>query len=57
MCHTSEKAATTALRKTRGRALTTAGQGEQVRAVEQIASRLVWDGQAKPGVVQTGPSP
>jgi len=37
------------------------GAGErvllQVRAAEQISSRLVWDGQAGRGVVHPGPSP
>ncbi len=29
----------------------------QIRAADQISSRLVWDSQAKPGVVQPGPPP
>ncbi len=56
--HTSQKAATAALSRARSRAL---GVGEgallQVRAVDQISSRLVWDSQAKRGVVQPGPPP
>ena len=59
--HTSQKAATTALNKARGRVMTTAGEGEQVllqsRAAEQITYRLVWDSQAKQSVVQPGPPP
>ncbi len=57
--HTSEQAATTALGRARRRA--SAGGGEwavlQVRAADQISSRLVWDSQAKRGVVQLGPPP
>ncbi len=57
--HTSQQAATTALGRARRRA--SAGAGEwavlQVRAADQISSRLVWDGQAKRGVVQLGPPP
>ena len=59
--HISEKAATTALNKARGRVMTTAGEGGQVllqvRAAGQITSRLVWDSQARQGVVQPGPPP
>ena len=59
--HTSQKAATTALNKARGNVMTAAGEGEQVllqvRAAEQITSRLVWDSQAKQGLVQPGPPP
>jgi len=29
----------------------------QVRAADQISSRLVWDSQAKQGFVQPGPPP
>jgi len=57
--HTSQQAATTALGRARRRA--SAGAGEwaplQVRAADQISSRLVWDSQAKRGVVQLGPPP
>ncbi len=57
--HTSQKAATTALGRARSRAASGAGEGAvlQVRAAEQISSRLVWDGQAGRGVVQLGPPP
>jgi len=57
--HTSQQAATSALGRARRSA--SAGAGEwavlQVRAADQISSRLVWDGQAKRGVVQLGPPP
>lgn len=57
--HTSQQAATTALGRARRRG--SAGAGEwvllQVRAADQISSRLVWDSQAKRGVVQLGPPP
>ena len=57
--HTSQKVATTALKKARGNVMTAAGEGEQVllqvRAAEQITSRLVWESQAKQGVIQPGP--
>ncbi len=57
--HTSQKAATTALGRARSRASSGAGEGPvmQVRAAEQITSRLVWDSQAGRGVVQAGPPP
>ncbi len=63
--HTSQKAATAALGRARSRAssrtLSGVGEGEgarlQVRAADQISSRLVWDSQAKRGVVQPGPPP
>ncbi len=57
--HTSQKAATTALGRARRRASAGAGQRAvlQVRAADQISSRLVWAGQAKRGVVQLGPPP
>jgi len=61
--HISQKAATAALGRARSRASsrTSSGVGEgallQVRAVDQISSRLVWDSQAKRGVVQPGPPP
>ncbi len=55
--HTSQKAATAAL----GRASSRRASGErvllQVRAAEQISSRLVWDSQAGRGVVHLGPPP
>lgn len=55
--HTSQKAATTAL----SRASSRSGAGErevlQVRAAQQISSRLVWDSQAGRGIVQPGPPP
>lgn len=57
--HTSQKAATAALGRARSRA--SAGAGEwavlQVRAADQISSRLVWDSQAKRGFVHLGPPP
>jgi len=57
--HTGQQAATTALGRARRRA--SAGAGEwaalQVRAADQISSRLVWDNQTKRGVVHLGPSP
>jgi len=61
--HTSQKAATAALGRARGRASsrTSSGVGEgavlQVRAADQISSRLVGDSQAGRGVVQPGPPP
>jgi len=57
--HTSQQAATTALGRARRRASAGAGEGAvlQVRAADQISSRLVWDSQAKRGVVQLGPPP
>jgi len=59
--HTSQKAATAALGRARGRASsrTSSGVGAvlQVRAADQISSRLVWDSQAGRGVVQPGPPP
>lgn len=57
--HTSQQAATTALGRARRRAGSDAGEGPmlQVRAAEQITSRLVWDPQAGRGVVQSGPPP
>jgi len=57
--HTSEQATTTALGRARRRA--SAGAGEravlQVRAADQISSRLVWDSQATRWVVQLGLPP
>jgi hypothetical protein len=57
--HTSQQAATTALGRARSRVSSGAGEGAvlQVRAAEQITSRLVWDPQAGRGVVQSGPPP
>ncbi len=57
--HASQKAATAALSRARSRASSGAGEGAplQVRAADQISSRLVWDSQAKRGVVQPGPPP
>ncbi len=61
--HTNQKAATAALGRARSRAGSRAssGAGEgavlQVRAADQISSRLVWDNQTKRGVVQPGPPP
>ena len=61
--HASQKAATAALGRARGRASsrTSSGVGEgavlQVRAADQISSRLVGDSQAGRGVVQPGPPP
>jgi len=57
--HTSQKAATAALGRARRRASSGAGEGAllQIRAAEQISSRLVWDSQAGRGVVQLGPPP
>ncbi len=57
--HTSQKAATAALGRARRRAWSGAGEGSvlQVRAAEQISSRLVWDPQAGRGVVHPGPPP
>jgi len=57
--HTSRQAATAALGRARRRA--SAGAGEwavlQVRAADQISSRLVWDSQARRGFVHPGPPP
>jgi len=54
--YTSQKAATAALGRAWSRA---SGVGEgvllQVRAADQMSSRLVWDSQAGRGVVQPGP--
>jgi len=61
--HTSQKAATAALGRARSRARSRpwSGVGEgavlQVRAADQISSRLVWDSQAGRGVVHPGPPP
>jgi len=61
--HTSQKAATAALGRAHSRASsrTSSGVGEgavlQVRAADQISSRLVWDSQAGRGVVHPGPPP
>ncbi len=57
--HTSQKAATAALGRARSRASSGAGEGAllQVRAADQISSRLVWDSQAGRGVVHPGPPP
>jgi len=57
--HTSQKAATAALSRARSRASSEVGEGAlpQVRAAEQISSRLVWDSEAGRGVVQLGPPP
>ncbi len=57
--HTSQKAATAALGRARSRASAGAGEGAvlQVRAADQISSRLVWDSQAGRGVVHPGPPP
>ncbi len=61
--HTSQKAATAALGRARSRARSrsSSGVGEgavlQVRGADQISSRLVWDSQAKRGVVHPGPPP
>jgi len=57
--HTSQKAATAALGRARSRASSGVGEGAvlQVRGADQISSRLVWDSQAKRGVVQPGPPP
>jgi len=57
--HTSQKAATTALGRARSRATSGVGKGAvlQVRAADQISSRLVWDSQAGRGVVHPGPPP
>ncbi len=57
--HTSQKAAMAALGPARSRAAPGVGEGAllQVGAAEQISSRLVWDSQAKRGVVQPGPPP
>ncbi len=57
--HTSQKAATVALGRARSRVSSGAGEGAvlQVRAAEQVSSRLVWDSEAGGGVVQPGPPP
>jgi len=57
--HTNQKAATAALGRARRRASSGAGEGVllQVRAADQISSRLVWDSQAGRGIVQLGPPP
>jgi len=57
--HTSQKAATAALGRARSRPALGVGEGAllQTRAADQISSRLVWDSQAKRGVVQPGPPP
>ena len=57
--HTSQKSATAALGRARSRASSDVGEGAvlQVRAADQISSRLVWDSQAGPGVVHPGPPP
>lgn len=57
--HASRKAAAAALGRARSRASSGVGEGAllQVRAPEQITSRLVWDSQAKRGVVHPGPPP
>jgi len=57
--HTSQTAARTALGRARSRARSGVGEGAllQVRAAEQLSSRLVWDHQAGRGVVQPGPPP
>ncbi len=57
--HTSQQAATAALGRARRRASSGAGEGVvlQVRAADQISSRLVWDSQAGRGVVHLGPPP
>ncbi len=54
--HTSQKAAATALGRARSRASSGAGEGAvlQVRAADQISARLVWDSQARRGVVHRG---
>ena len=55
--HTSQKAGTTALGRARGRS-TSSADGQvvlQVLPPNQITSRLVWDAQAKRGVIQQGP--
>jgi len=54
--YTSQEAATAALSRARSRASSSAGEGVvlQVRAADQISSRLVWDGQAGRGIVQLG---
>ncbi len=57
--HTSQQALTTALGRASRRAVPDAGEEAvlQVRAVEQVSSRLVWDSQAGRGVVHLGPPP
>ncbi len=57
--HTSHRAAMTALGRASSRRAPGAGEGAllQVRAAEQISSRLVWDSQAGRGVVHPGPPP
>ncbi len=57
--HSSQRAATTAMGRASSRRASGAGERVllQVRAAEQISSRLVWDGQAGRGVVHPGPPP
>jgi len=55
--HTSQKAAMAALGRARSRASGVGGALLRVRAAGQVTSRLVWDSQAKRGVVQPGPPP
>ena len=61
--HTTEKAATTALGKAGSRASARSAPAArervllQVRAAEQITSRLIWDAPAGRGLVQPGPPP
>ncbi len=57
--HTSQKAATAALARSRAASGSSVGEGPvlQVRGAGQISSRLVWDSQAGRGVVQPGPPP
>jgi len=57
--HTSQKSVTAALGRARSRAALGVGEGAllQIRAADQISSRLVWDSQAKRGVVHPGPPP
>ncbi len=57
--HASQQAVTAALGRAWSRVSSGAGEGAllQVRAAEQISSRLVWDSQAGRGVVHPGPPP
>jgi len=57
--HASQKAATAALGRASSRTSSGVGEGAvlQVRAADQISSRLVWDSQAGWGVGQPGPPP
>ena len=57
--HTSQQAAIAASGRARSRAASGVGEGAvlQVRAADQISSRLVWDSQAGRGVGQPGPPP